>query len=120
MPFGFILRCIVVQYILVTTISFWEQKKESFVVQQDRVRRLAWCDFVLCLASKNTGTRADYMGTGSVASHVSGDESTQVNLSPGAKHRPVGGHTLSPKVHCSSCHVKTLHVNCVIAGEIHL
>lgn len=40
----------------------------------------------ISLASENTLTRVDYMSTGPVMFYVSGDESTQVNLSPGAKH----------------------------------
>lgn len=75
----------------------------------------------LSLASENTFTRADYMSTGSVMLYESGDESTRVHLSPGAKHQLVRGSTHSAQKKCIvACLIKILHVNCVIAGVIHL
>lgn len=61
------------------------------------------------------------MSTGSVMFYVSGDTSTQVNFSPGAKHLLVCfTHTHSAQKCIVACLIKILNLNCVIAGVIHL
>lgn len=73
------------------------------------------------LACENTSARADYTTKCSVIFYLSDDKSTHVNLSPRAKHLLVGCiHSAQKCIVASHYVIKMLHLNCVIAGVIHL
>lgn len=85
---------------------------------QSKKIKLLWFSSIN-LASEYTSTRAHYMTAGSVTFYLSDDKSTQVKLSPGAKHLLVGCVHSAQKC-IVACLITLRYLNCVIAGVIHL